>query len=197
VALGKQAKTVNDKQAKAVLNNLADARYPERNRVVFLLSIKAGLRSKEIANLTWAMVTDSDAQIADVIAVQNVASKGKNGGREIPVHSDLKDALIDLQSHRGDQATPGSPVIYSERGEGMSANSVTVWFHRLYGGLGMKGCSSHSGRRTFVTKAAHKIVEAGGSLRDVQQLAGHTSLATTQRYIEGSNDAKRKVIQMI
>ena len=105
--------------------------------------------------------------------------------------------MVSLQTHRGDQATPKRPVVYSERGEGMSANSVTVWFHRLYGGLGLKGCSSHSGRRTFVTKAAHKIVEAGGSLRDVQQLAGHTSLATTQRYIEGSNDAKRKVIQMI
>ncbi len=106
-------------------------------------------------------------------------------------------ALEALQVHRGDLATPDRRVIYSERGTGMSANSVTVWFHRLYDGLGMEGCSSHSGRRTFVTKAAHKIVEAGGSLRDVQQLAGHTSLATTQRYIEGSSDAKRKVIQMI
>jgi integrase len=197
MALGKQAKTLSDRQAKAVLNHLADARYPERNRVMFLLSIKAGLRAKEIANLTWGMVTDSEANIADVIAVQNVASKGKNGGREIPVHPDLKAAMAAIQAHRSDLATPDRPVIYSERGRGMSANSVTVWFHRLYMGLGMEGCSSHSGRRTFVTKAAHKIVEAGGSLRDVQQLAGHSSLATTQRYIEGSNDAKRKVIQMI
>jgi integrase len=197
MALGKQAKTISDRQAKAVLNHLADARHPGRDRVVFLLSIKAGLRSKEIANLTWGMVTDSGGKIADVIAVRNVTSKGKNGGREIPVHSDLTDALAALQAHRGDLAAPDRPVIYSERGRGMSANSVTVWFHRLYAGLGMEGCSSHSGRRTFVTKAAHKIVEAGGSLRDVQQLAGHTSLATTQRYIEGSNDAKLKVIQMI
>jgi integrase len=143
------------------------------------------------------MVTDSDGKIADVIAVQNVASKGKNGGREIPVHPGLKASLVALQAHRGDLAMPERPVVHSERGPGMSANSVTVWFHRLYEGLGMDGCSSHSGRRTFVTKAAHKIVEAGGSLRDVQQLAGHTSLATTQRYIEGSNDAKRKVVQMI
>lgn len=197
MALGKQAKTISDKQAKAILNHLADARYPARNHVLFLLSIKAGLRSKEIASLTWAMTTDSSAKIADVIAVQNVASKGKKGGREIPIHPDLKAALAALQASRADLAAPDRPVIYSERGTGMSANSVTVWFHRLYADLGMDGCSSHSGRRTFVTKAAHKIVEAGGSLRDVQQLAGHTSLATTQRYIEGSSDAKRKVIQMI
>jgi site-specific recombinase XerD len=52
------------------------------------------------------------------------------------------------------------------------------------------------GRRTFITKAARKIVEAGGSLRDVQELAGHASLSTTQRYIEGSTDAKRRVVNM-
>ena len=121
MALGKQAKTVSDKQAKAVLNHLEGTRCPVRDRVMFLLSIKAGLRSKEIANLTWGMVTDSDGKIADVIAVQNVASKGKNGGREIPVHPDLKAALVALQAHRDDLAMPERPVVHSERGPGMSA----------------------------------------------------------------------------
>ncbi len=58
-------------------------------------------------------------------------------------------------------------------GSGLSAASVAVWFHRLYSGIGLAGCSSHSGMRTFITQAARKIVEAGGPLRDVQQLAGH------------------------
>jgi hypothetical protein len=62
--------------------------------------------------------------------------------------------------------------------------------------LGFKGASSHSGRRTFVTRCAKKIIEAGGSLRDVQELAGHASLATTQRYIQGDTDAKRKVVDL-
>jgi integrase/recombinase XerD len=38
-------------------------------------------------------------------------------------------------------------------------------------------------------RCAKKIVEAGGSLRDVQELAGHSSLATTQRYIQGDTNA--------
>jgi integrase/recombinase XerD len=53
----------------------------------------------------------------------------------------------------------------------MSPGAVQVWFHRLYADLGLAGASSHSGRRTFVTRCARKIVEAGGSLRDVQELA--------------------------
>ena len=47
----------------------------------------------------------------------------------------------------------------------------------------LDGCSSHPGRQTFMTRAARKVSQSGGSLRDVQKLAGHTSLAMTQRYI--------------
>jgi integrase len=70
-------------------------------------------------------------------------------------------------------------------GNRCGTGAVQVWFHRLYQDLGFAGASSHSGRRTFITRTAKKIVEAGGSLRDVQELAGHTSLSTTQRYIQG------------
>jgi integrase/recombinase XerD len=47
-----------------------------------------------------------------------------------------------------------------------------------------------------VTRCARKIVEAGGSLRDVQELAGHASLSTTQRYIQGDTAAKRRVVDL-
>lgn len=42
----------------------------------------------------------------------------------------------------------------------------------------MEGCSSHSGRRTFITNAAKMISQAGGTINDVRQLAGHSSLST-------------------
>ena len=196
MALGKQPKLISDRQARAVLAHLETTRYPKRDRVMFLLSTKSGLRAKEIARLKWRMITNSAGRVGNVIALEDDASKGRSG-RQIPLHPDLKAALKALQEHQGDEAAPARTVVYSERGRSLSANSVTVWFYRLYDGLGMQGCSSHSGRRTFVTKAAQKIVEAGGSLRDVQQLAGHASLSTTQRYIEGSTQAKRRVIKLI
>jgi integrase/recombinase XerC len=195
--LRKQAKILGDKQVRAVLAELENRRYPLRDRVMFLLSIKAGLRAKEIASVTWAMVTDAEGEIADVIALENRASKGKGGGRHIPMHPDLKAALIRLHRDRGDKAQPDLPVIHSERERGLSAAAVVVWFHRLYAGLGMVGCSSHSGRRSFITRAARKISEVGGSLRDIQALAGHASLGTTARYIEADAEAQRKVVALI
>jgi integrase/recombinase XerC len=98
---------------------------------------------------------------------------------------------------QGEKARPDWPVIFSERDRGLSPGAVVVWFHRLYASLGMIGCSSHSGRRTFITRAARKIGEVGGSLRDIQHLAGHANLGTTARYIEGDRDAQRKVVALI
>jgi len=94
-------------------------------------------------------------------------------------------------------ATPERPILFSERGGGLSPATVRLWFHRLYTSLKMEGCSSHSGRRTFITRAARRVSQVGGSLRDVQELAGHTSLAMTQRYIEGDTEAKRKLVALL
>ncbi len=197
MAQGKRAKILNCKQENAIQRHLETTRYSERDLTMFLLSMKAGLRAAEIAALTWAMVTDANGQVGDSIALEDKATKGKKAGRDIPLHPDLRGALRTLLDARGSNVRPEWPVIHSERGRGLSGASVAVWFHRLYSDLGLEGCSSHSGRRTFVTRAAKKCFEAGGSLRDVQQLAGHSHLATTQRYIEGDSEAKRRLVFMI
>jgi integrase/recombinase XerD len=94
-------------------------------------------------------------------------------------------------------APPEDRIIFSERDIGISPKALAIWFLTLYRNFGFKGASSHSGRRTLITKAAKRCIEGGGSLHDVQQLAGHSSLATTQRYIEGSSDAKRRIVNLI
>ena len=79
----------------------------------------------------------------------------------------------------------------------MTPASVVNWFACAYHAVGLTGCSSHSGRRTFITRAARLVHKAGGSLRDVQLLAGHRSIQTTQRYIDGDTDVQRKLVAMI
>ena len=190
--LGKQAKILSDDNICDLLVFTTLTRYPTRNRVMVLLSVKAGLRAGEIANLTWDMVTDPVGNIGTVIALEDRVAK-KKSGRVIPLHADLADALATLRNVTGENG----PVIRSERDTAMASLSIVNWFRIAYRAIGLTGCSSHSGRRTFVTRAARLVHKAGGSLRDVQLLAGHRSIQTTQRYIDGDTDAQRRLVALI
>jgi integrase/recombinase XerD len=194
VSLGKQAKPLSKGQTEAVLGYLAKTRHPVRNHLVFLLSIKAGLRAREIALLTWRMVTDAQGAIGHAIVLQDDASKGRSG-RIIPLNEELRQALIDWRQKI--PKTPDGRVIRTERSKQTSPQVIVNMFARWYEQIGFDGCSSHSGRRTFITNAARKISLVGGSLRDVQMLAGHSSLRVTQRYIDGEQDAQRKIVQLV
>jgi integrase len=189
---GRQAKTLSAADVSDVLVFASCTRNPLRNRVIVLLSAKAGLRANEIANLTWDMVLGPTGQISGIIELRDYAAK-KRSGRVIPIHPELGAALADLRR----VAAASCYVVTSERRGGMTPSSIVVWFNRAFRSVGLKGCSSHSGRRTFVTRAARLVHKAGGSLRDVQLLAGHRSIQTTQRYIDGDSDAQRKLVSLI
>lgn len=189
---GKQAKMLTSNNLKTILRCIAKKRHAQRNKVMVLLSTKAGLRAGEIANLTWSMILGPTGRIGNLIELHDSAAK-KCSGRSIPVHPDLRTALIKLRGCSGDMGA----VIKSERGGSIKPNSIVNWFGSIYRELEFKGCSSHSGRRTFITNAARKVHLAGGSLRDVQQLAGHSSISMTQAYIEGDTAAKRRLVAMI
>lgn len=195
MALGKQAKILTKAQQDAVVGFLSNTAQFERNRVIFLLSTRAGLRAKEIASVTWSMVTDSEGQIADCLNLQNIASKGRSGGA-VWLNHDLKEALIKYQTVCG-SIDHSHTIIKSYRGKAMSAQQIVNMMRSWYLALGFNGCSSHSGRRTFITNAAKKISSVGGSIRDVQMLARHSSLQMTQRYIEADVDAQKRVVQLL
>ena len=199
MALGKQAKILSKKQIDQLIWYVGTLRHPLRNEVIVLLSVKAGLRAKEIASLTWSMITDADGDIGSNIHLTDKASKGR-GGRVIPLNMQLRLKLTDLleqerQHHRFDVAS--SHVLRTERSEKTTPQAIVNMFAAWYADVGLLGCSSHSGRRTFITNAAKKISTVGGSLRDVQMLAGHSSLAVTQRYIEGDGEARAKIVDLV
>ena len=114
----------------------------------------------------------------------------KDSGRRIPMHPSLGRALVALK--RG-SVTVG-PVVRSARGGCMPPTSIVTWFTVLFARLGFEGCSSHSGRRTFITAAARNAHRTGCSLRDVQLLAGHKSIEITQGYIDGDTGGQRRLV---
>jgi integrase len=189
---GAQAKILSDQQVHDLLCFADTTRHPNRNRLIVLLSAKAGLRAGEIAKLTWEMLIDPEGNLGRSIELRDRVAK-KGSGRRIPIHPMLREALLVWR----DQNNCAGVVIRSERGGQMNPVSIVNWFAAAFRTLGLDGCSSHSGRRTFITRAARLVHHAGGSLRDVQLLAGHRSIQTTQGYIDGDSDAQRKLVSMI
>ena len=121
--LGKQAKILSPLDVADLLAFADCTRHPIRNRVIVLLSAKAGLRAGEIAGLTWDMVVDASGQIGTCIELRDHAAK-KGSGRLIPMHPDLADALSAWRQ----TSTGSGHVVRSERGGPMTALSIVVWF---------------------------------------------------------------------
>ena len=192
-----KAKMLTPEEITAVLRHVeAEGRYPERDRVMVLLSVRAGLRASEIAGLSWEHVLTADGSaVAEVIDLPRQITKGEKRARVIPIHEELKTALEALKAALPERVGPARPVVSSERGR-FGANGVAHWFKRIYRDAGLVGASSHSGRRTLLTNLARCCAQAGASLRDVQRIAGHADLGTTERYVEPSLEAQQRLIAL-
>jgi integrase len=200
MGIGKQSKTLNKSQIEMMRTYLRSKRNGLRNETIFLFSVKGGLRAKEISQLSWKEVCDSGGEVSDHIRLTDRSSKGKSG-RIIPLNKDLRRNLTELldnqrKTYRSFNIET-SFIVRTERSPFTTSQTVVNMFYGWYRRLGLLGCSSHSGRRTFITETSKKISLVGGSLRDIQMMAGHKSLQTTQRYIEGDSDSQRKVVDML
>lgn len=193
-AVKTRAKVLDPRQFGRVLEEVNQwAKNPVRDRVIFFLSFKAGLRVGEIAGLTWRNVTDAEGNIIappgnyDVPA--DIAKKGS--GRAIPMHPELYKALVALAAQDWATLSPKQRlkvnIVRDTSGRPMRPNTLQRYISRAYEKIGFNGCSSHSGRRTFITSLAQAAGSHDCSLRDVQMLAGHRGIDTTEDYIVASD----------
>ncbi len=191
-----KAKMLTQEEITVVLAHVETSRYPERDRVMVQLSTRAGLRAAEIAALSWEHVLTADGtDVAEFIDLPRDVTKGQKRARIIPIHDELRAALNDLRMAWSERVGAGRPVAFSERGR-YGPNGIAHWFKRAYEAAGLVGASSHSGRRTLLTNMARRCAQAGASLRDVQRIAGHADLGTTERYVEPSLDAQKRLIAL-
>lgn len=200
-----KAKIITKEVYEAMLEIVGAGKHPLRDTALVMLSCNCGLRGQEIAGLRWDRnLCDSMGRVGKVLSVTEDIGK-RSVSREIPINDETHTALVALRKARPKDVFVIYPLLKVRRtlnsaerlhhGE-VAANTLVQYFRRLYTAACYIGMTSHSGRRTFITNLARRCNEAGASLRDVQLLAGHKSLATTEGYIEPSEN-QHKLVELV
>lgn len=186
-----QAKTLTQDELNKVLAYIAGRRYALRNRIMLLVSFYAGMRVGEIASLKVGDVMGQDGKVKAEVRLTADQTKGRHP-RTVFLPKKLRDELqsyLDVRSVKEQK----QPLFVTAGRRAFSANVLTQHFFWLYKRAGLEGASSHSGRRSFITNLANK----GVSVRVLASLAGHRSIAVTQRYIDVNDDMKRNAVELI
>jgi integrase/recombinase XerD len=186
-----QAKTLTPAELDQALACIAQRNFALRNRVMLLTGTWSGMRVGEIASLIISDVMNVDGSVKAEVRLTAEQTKGRHP-RIVFLPQKLCDELATyLQMRQG--AKPTHPLFITAGRKGFTANGMTQHFYWLFKRAGIAGATSHSMRRTFITNLATK----GIGVRVLASLAGHRSIAVTQRYIDVNDDMKRNAVELI
>jgi integrase len=161
-------------------------------RLAFMLSIWAGLRASEVRALRWPHL-DLRRKVIVVrqASVGGVVDSPKSGAdREIPIAPSLWAALEDPEVVARRERDPQGLVAPRIDGEPWGDSGLIQALGRACERLGIKGSRLHALRHFFVTT----LFESGASAPEVQKLAGHSDLKTTQGYCHTTQERLRAAI---
>ena len=162
-----QARVLTERELRKVLSYCSNQPHATRNRAMLLCTHMAGMRVGEVAALRICDVLGADGAVMDEIALAASQTKG-NHSRTVLVPKKLQDELTDyLQERFGLKDLLAVTLTDMQRAlfptqknpkRGFTANTLCQLFHKIYKDARMTGATSHSGRRTFITKLADKGV---------------------------------------
>ncbi len=187
----KQAQTLSERDIKRVLTYCATRRHTTRDRTIVQCSILAGLRAKELAALIVSDVFDVDGTARTQFTLTGNQTKGRHA-RTVYVSRRLQrvlEAYYQLIEHR----PKDRPLFQTQQCTAFSANTMCQLFLDIYHACGLTNASSHSGRRTFITRLA----EQGINVRLLAELAGHQHISTTQRYIDVNPQQLARAVDLV
>ena len=188
----KQAKVLTKEEIRKVLKVCQLTKHEDRNRFIVLLSFWSGMRAIEIANLRVNNVVSADNEVLDDIALDKTQTKG-NKGQTIYIGKALKKEIaLYLSKFPNLLNNKEGNLIKTQKGK-TTSGTIQYIFKQLYALANIPNATSHSGRRSFITELSEK----GVSVRVIQELARHSSLQTTQRYIDVSVPKLKGAVDLI
>ena len=186
-----QARVLTDKELKQALNyNDACERHAARNRLMLLLTHWAGMRVGEVVALRVSDVVTEDGAVRSEIRLGSAQTKGKHA-RTVFVSSKLQREIKKYLQASNTRYSERS-LFRTQKSHAFTANTATQLLQRIYARAGMQGATSHSGRRSYLTKLA----DNGVGVFVLAQLAGHRHISTTQRYVSVSNTQLRNAAEL-
>jgi integrase/recombinase XerD len=187
----KQAKTLRPEDLKIVLAHVATRRHATRDRAIVLASFLSGMRAHELASLRLGDVISESGRLRDEINLEASQTKG-NRARRVFINGKLKKEFGSYIKAVCADCKPFDPLFRSQKRRSFNANTMCQLFLCIYASCGLKGASSHSGRRTFITNLANRSI----SIRVLAVLAGHSSISTTQRYVDVNDTQLRNAVEL-
>lgn len=196
-----QAKTLSTQEFNHAISTAAQCpRWGLRNRMLLLITHWSGMRVCEVASLRISDVLDVRGNILNEVQLHATQTKSSHA-RTVVFPQRLQNELRNyLKRQFGFRSLAGvayefghKPLFFTQKRNAFTPNTLTQTFTAIYKAAGIKGATSHTGRRTWLTQLAAK----GANVRVLQSLAGHRSLAVTQRYIEVNDNLRRAVAEMI
>lgn len=178
---------------KVLLATINTSQHAQRNRIAFMLSLYAGMRAGEIAALKVGDVYGENMRVKSEVHLTAQQTKGHHARRVILNKRLVRELALYANTFNEATGKPHKALIQSQKGGHFSSNAMVQLFTNLYKNKTAAKLSSHSGRRTFITRLAAKGVGA----RVLQELAGHKHLNTTQRYIDINDDMLRKAAELL
>ncbi|STX55811.1 Phage_integrase [Legionella beliardensis] len=186
-----KAKVLTDAEFRRLLAVAKDSTFTIRNVAMVYCSFGLGLRAKEIASLTIADVADSHYRLLDEICLKRAMTKGEKQRYAYLSNKKLREALqVYLHHLKKNNVARHKPFFQTQRRSRFTPNTLQKWFRKLYDKAGILGASSHSGRRTFITK----LIEQGVDIKAVSRLAGHASIVTTSIYVDDNPDRLKRIV---
>ena len=186
-----QAKTLTPAELDQVLAHITTRKFALRNRVMLLTGYWSGMRVGEIAGLKVSDVMNADGTVKAEIRLSAEQTKGRHP-RTVFISQKLQDELQGYLALRK-PTNLKEPLFVTAGRKGFSANVLTQHFFWLFKQADISGASSHTMRRSFITNLASK----GIGVRVLASLAGHRSIAVTQKYIDVNDDMKRNAVELI
>lgn len=184
----KGCRSLTDEEIQKVLATF-DGQYAARDRAIFIVGLKTGLRISEILSITIGQIFQN-GKITNHLSIPKRYMKGKVEGRNVPLHEEARTAiglwLIEL--NKLIELPLDVPLFSGRKDSARAITRVQAWrlLEKAFDKAGLEGpLATHTLRKTFAQRVHKKL---NFNLVDTQLAMAHRSIQSTIKYLSGDNE---------